>query len=306
MFLLYIYRMHRHGQCSVDVIGAWRPLGCSPSVASFARDVVGGCGPLSAVRARTLLWCCARLGSWGEGVGLEPVAEVLLHPSVIERFVVSGLAGVPPVRRRTLRTNLRFVARAAVPRLAPADPLALPRNRAKAPYSEAEVAAYLASADAQPTPARRHRLCALVCLGAGAGLRGGDLRHVRGEHIARRHGGVVVTIEGSSPRVVPVLARFHDRLLDAAAFAADGYVIGGRVPSRHNVTDRLVAAVNGDADLPRLELGRLRATWLATCAESLGLPAFFAAAGIVHSQHIGDVVAGLAMPDEAELVALLG
>ena len=56
---------------------------------------------------------------------------MLLHPSVIERFARMR-RGCPASARRTLRTNLRFIARRAVPQLAPAD-APLPRERAKAP-----------------------------------------------------------------------------------------------------------------------------------------------------------------------------
>ena len=91
--------------------------------------------------------------------------------------------------RRTLRTNLRFIARRVVPQLSPAD-VPLPRERAKAPYSPAEIDGYLALADAQPTPERRMRAAGLVCLGAGAGLIRADLRAVRGTDVACRSGGV--------------------------------------------------------------------------------------------------------------------
>src|SRR5208282_1951312 len=53
-------------------------------------------------------------------------------------------------------------------RLGAAD-AALPRERAKAPYSPAEIDGYLALADAQPAVPRRMRAAGLVCLGAGAG-----------------------------------------------------------------------------------------------------------------------------------------
>ena len=93
---------------------------------------------------------------------------MLLHPSVIERFAVSA-PGLSGSARRTLRTNLRFLAREVVPALAPAD-APLPRERAKAPYSPAEIAGYLALADAQPALSRRMRATGLVCLGACAGV----------------------------------------------------------------------------------------------------------------------------------------
>ncbi len=75
---------------------------------------------------------------------------------------------------------------------------------------------------------------------------------------------------------------------------------------RRNLTNRLVASVSGGCDLDRLELSRLRATWLFVCAERLGLPGLFAAAGFSFSQHLCDIVAGMAVPDDHELVTLLG
>jgi integrase len=112
-----------------------------------------------------------------------------------------------------VRTNLRFVARRVVPKLWPPDPLALPRNRSKSAYSPAEIAAFLRLADAQPTIPRRQRLAGLICLGAGAGLSGADMRSVRGRDIVSRSGGLVVVTRG---RVVPVLSGYHDRLVASA------------------------------------------------------------------------------------------
>src|SRR6202453_3687176 len=107
-------------------------------------------------------------------------------------------AGAGPVRRGAPHagTNLRFLGRQVVPQLYPQD-MPLPRERAKAPYSPAEIAGYLALADAQPTPARRARAAGLVCLGAGAGLIRSDLRNVRGTDICcRSHGGIVTVRRG--------------------------------------------------------------------------------------------------------------
>ena len=116
-------------------IGRWQPASVPPQAADFARAVVTAAAPGGRERAKNLLWAAGRLADWGIGLGLEPVPEVLLHPSVIERFAAHapGLAGVT---RRTLRTSLRFLARAVVPALAPAD-TPLPREHAKAPYSPA-------------------------------------------------------------------------------------------------------------------------------------------------------------------------
>ncbi|MGI9120209.1 MAG: hypothetical protein ACR2G7_08845 [Acidimicrobiales bacterium] len=62
----------------------------------------------------------------------------------------------------------------------------------------------------------------------------------------------------------------------------------------------------GGADLDRLDVGRLRATWLAGHLERLGLVALLRAAGIVCSQRLGDLAACVDPPDEATMVEILG
>jgi integrase len=285
-------------------IGRWRPSSVSPLAAAFAREVITTAGPQGRERAKNLLWAAGKLADYGLGLGLEPAPEMLLHPSVAERFTRCA-PGLSPVARRTLRTNLRFIGRRAVPQLYPAD-LPLPRERAKAPYRPEEIGGFLALADAQRTAERRMRAAGLVCLGAGAGLIRGDLRDVRGGDVACRSGGVVVTVRGARPRAVPVLARYHARLLAAARFAGTGLICGGADPGRRNLTNPLVAALDGGTGLPRLDTSRLRATWLAEAAELLGLATFMAAAGISCSQRLGDLVAGLTPAGEADAVRLLG
>ena len=260
--------------------------------------------PAGQERAKNLLWAAGKLADYAIGLGLEAVPEVLLHPSTAERFTrcAPGLTGVA---RRTLRTNLRFIGRRVVPQLYPQD-MPLPRERAKQPYSTAQIDGFLALADAQPTTGRRMRAAGLICLGAGAGLIRWDLRDVRGSDVACRSGGIVVTVRGARPRTVPVLARYQSRLLSAARFAGRGLVLCGTDPGRRNLTNPLIIALDGGTGLPRLDTSRLRATWLAGCAELLGLATFMHAAGISCSQRLGDLVAGLEPAGEAEAVRLLG
>jgi integrase len=287
-------------------IGRWGPPSVSPPAAAFAREVTARCGDLDRERAKNLLWAAGKLADYAIGhLGLDPVPEVLLHPSVIERFAAHS-PGLSQPARRTLRTNLRFIARRVVPQLVPAD-APLPRERAKAPYTPVEISGYLALAAAQPTAARRVHATALVCLGAGAGLIRGDLRNVRGTDITARSGGVIVTVRaGRAPRVVPVLAGYHEPLLESAAFAGEHLVIGGRDPARHNLASPLTASLAGGAGLPALDTSRLRATWLADVAQILGLATFMRAAGITCSQRLGDITAALDPGSEEHAVALLG
>jgi integrase len=270
--------------------------------------------PKTANRARSLLFASSRLAVFGLETGLDCSFEVLFHPSVIERFVLVSRFSAPT--RRTVRTNLRFMAKRVLLCADPGSlqmtiaispsPAPLSRERAKTPYSESEIAAYLALADAQPTRLRRMRANALICLSAGAGLTGSDLRHVRGSDVVCRSGGVLVCVSGGRKRIVPVLREYHERLLCSAEFFCDHYLVCGSDPNRHNVTTPLISALSGGTDLGRLSVARLRATWLSCLAGQIGLKAFMDAAGITCSQRLGDLVSHLDPVDETAAVVLLG
>jgi integrase len=286
-------------------LARWQPAPGTPGAAAeFARVVVAQAGPGGRDRAKCLLWAASKLAGWAIPLGMEPVPQVLLHPSVIERFAAHA-PGLSGAARRTLRTNLRFLARAVVPHLDPCD-APLPRGRAKKPYSCSEIDGYLALADAQPAAARRMRATALVCLGAGAGLIRSDLRQARGSDVTQRAGGVIVEVRGARPRAVPVLARYQPRLLEAAAFAGGQFLTGGHKPERGNITNPLTASLAGGTGLPPLDTSRLRATWLAQTAALIGLPAFLHAAGISCCQQLGDIAAGLERGTEEQAITLLG
>lgn len=286
-------------------IARYAPCSCSERAAALARELVAKASPPSAQRARNLLFAASRLASFAESVGLELSTEELLNDALIERFILQATKTCSPATRRTLRASLHTLSRAHEAHPRPR-PVSLPRERAKAPYSSAEIAGYLALADAQSTVSRRMRATALVCLGAGAGIVAGELRHIRGCDVLRRSGGVIVMVSGKRARCVPVRARFCGSLLASARFAGDGFIVGGRDPARRNVTDALCGALCADPALPRLQAGRLRSTWLHEAAQAIGLHAFMAAAGIRCSQRLGDITASVSTMDEPEMVALLG
>jgi RNA polymerase sigma factor (sigma-70 family) len=74
-------------------IGRWRPSPVSAEAAAFARDVIAKTGPEGRERAKNLLWAAGKLADYAIGLGLDLAPEVVLHPSVAERFT-SSLADV--------------------------------------------------------------------------------------------------------------------------------------------------------------------------------------------------------------------
>jgi hypothetical protein len=147
---------------------------------------------------------------------------------------------------------------------------------------------------------------ALICLGAGAGLIGGDLRQVTGTDVSVRSRAVIVEVGGPHARSVPVIRRFGDRLVECSAYSRSDYLIGGQNMTRRNVTTPLINSLAGGADLGRLDPRRLRSTWLCSCADQMGLKAFMDAAGVSCSQRLGDICSFLDPPDEKRAVELLG
>lgn len=287
------------------VIARYASPWLSEAASGWVREVVSRAAPRTPARAKALLFAAGRLAGFAERVALELLAAVLLCDATVERFIAEGCGDVSPATRRTLRTNLRSLARACE-RYPQPEPVALAREHAKTPYSPAQIEGYLRLAAAQSTEARRMRATALVCLGAGAGIIASDLRDLHGTDVTQHGGGVLVRVGGRRVRSVPVLACYHQPLLAAAAFAGEGLICGGRKPGRRNISDALSAALSTDPSLPRLQAGRLRSTWLIACAEQIGLPAFMQAAGIRCSQRLGDLAALLPAATDTELVALLG
>jgi hypothetical protein len=287
-----------------QAIDQFRPRAASAAVATFAKELAASACPRSVTRAKAFLFAGSKLGVFLETVGVALDLDLATHPSVIERCCTSEVLVLSGPTRRTLRTNLRAIARA---RSCAPVPAPLSRERAKRPYSRAEIASYLALADAQPTEARRQRAAGLVCLGGGAGLVGQDLKAVVGTDVVVRAGGIVVEVTaGRHPRTVPVLSSYHDRLRAAARFAGPNPVIGGASPTRRNATTPLTASLAGGGDLPRIEVARLRVTWLCEVAETIGLRAFMDAAGITCSQRLFDLVPRLRAVELDEAVTLLG
>jgi hypothetical protein len=287
-----------------DVISSWEPRTVSEEAARFTKDVVVCLCPIAPARAKDLLYATSKLAQFAISVGLELDRETLLSPFVIERFARVGMPGASPATRRTLRTNLRFVARCVLLKEIP-EPAPLVRQRAKAPYSCDEIQARLAAATHCGGIDRQMRAKGLICLAAGAGLIGRELSYVRGDDVGCRHGGVVVEVGGRKPRVVPVLYEFCAPLLAASRHAGASFVIGGTHPDRKNVTSRISAATQ-TMHLGHLDTSRLRSYWLAECAKRIGLPNFMAAAGITCSQHLGDIVAFIGPPNDVDTVHLLG
>lgn len=257
--------------------GAW------PAVAETARAAVAAAEPGGVAAARKDLAVAARFLLWAYREGLPDETSVFAEAH-IERFAATLQAG--EASQATYRSRLRRVAAAVNPAGMPgrAQRQTRPRYRRqqlRPPYTPEEMAAFRGLVADQPTEARTRRLSAPLALSAGAGLRADELRGLTAAAV-RRDGDdrFTVVVDGPRARRVPVLTSYAG-LLEAAL---DGV---------------------GAADLPRLEIPRLRSTWLATLmAAPVPLAAILAAAGLTSANSLGDLAAHVADPVAAADAAL--
>ena len=156
-FVLYIYSVtpggrrrgpRPRGRPGRRYIAGWRPSSVSPQAAAFTRDVVAAAAPEGRERAKNLLWTAAEARGLRASAGPGPGAR--------DRCSTVGDRAVRALRTGPVRRGAPDPAhepavhrRRVVPQLYPAD-VALPRERAKPPYSAAEIAGFLALAEDQP------------------------------------------------------------------------------------------------------------------------------------------------------------
>lgn len=207
-------------------------------------------------------------------------------------------------RMATFRSCLRRIGEALNP-TAPWEfaPLRAYRH-VKTPYTPEEIA-QLEAQIPHMAPARGRCAEAFLVLGLGAGLDGRWAAKVTTEDVAEMSGGgFAVVVAG---RVVPVLAAYEARLEALLAQCAAGeFLIGGR--ARHaDAANEAVTRLRLDARGPKLDLARLRSTWLVHhLTVGTRLPELMEAAGLETLTVLGDLVEFVApmRPDRETSVAV--
>jgi len=281
-----------------DVAASWEVT------AGLVRSWVRCAAPGHRRRALQLLYAGAHLAAWGVEEHIPLRTDALLRDTTIERFcsTVDRNQRIAASTRATMRSRLRFLARAqSIPGNLPPTPQ-FARAATMAPYSSIEVAGFFVLAQSQSRTDRRQRLLALLCLGLGAGCASVDLRDLRGTDVrVRDDDSVVVTVRGSRPREVTVLDSYASLLVALADAAGTELMIGGVKPDRRAVTGIVLANVEGGRDLPMLAASRLRSTWLVTHLRAqTRLDTLMSAAGLTSLTSLQDLLHYL--PDQEESV----
>lgn len=288
-------------------IDTYRPAtldeGTWATVGDAVRAWVAAAAPSHPRRARQLLAAGAQLAAWCAANNISLKVETALRATTIERYcrIAERDERHSATSRATIRSRLRYLARAHTIAGQPAPPPELRRGRVKPPYAPEEIARYFLLVRGQPEPVAS-RLEALLLAGLGAGCGSEEFRDLRGTDVIRTaDGAVFVHLHARHERVVPVVQRYGARLHDLAADAGPSVLVGGEQPDRRAVTSRLLRRVNSRSNLPALEPGRLRSTWIVDrLVAGVRIDVLMSAAGLTTPTTIVDLAAWLPTLSESE------
>ena len=253
--------------------------------ASMAADLGLGSRSVDVRRRRILL----RLTRWSVAQGLRLDREVVLDPATVERFCSTALAG--STSQATLRADLRWAGR-RLTRVAPWEPRAeaMAVRKVAAPYTPAQVEILKADAAQQPSEVRRRGARALLALGLGAGLDGRWVSRIGPAQVQRRDGFVTVAVPEPAARLVVVRAECESEVLDLAARAGSGVLLGRDSRARNRVAD-MVKRLRCPSGHPRLSPARLRSTWLvALLTEGVPVQVICESAGLAGIFTLSDLI----------------
>jgi integrase len=254
---------------------------------------------LYAVTARFALW------AW-QTASLPLEVEEIFAPPVIDRFTAVGLPQYTLAGRNTMRSRLRRMADVLLgPDRDPDRARPMGNSDASEPYDEAEIAALISWAAAQPSGDRHSSAAALLALGIGAGLASREIAELRIGDIVIDDEGVVVDVVGDRARRVPVLREWESALVDrVAGREPDDWAFreGQEGGNRNLVSDFVARTYGGFGPQAR----RMHATWIVAHLE-MGTPLvpLLNAAGLKEPEALGRFLPFVRDVDAADARELL-
>ncbi|MFE0643886.1 hypothetical protein ACFW2Y_20070 [Streptomyces sp. NPDC058877] len=250
-------------------ITRYRPKDAPPlwaEVASLVRSVVAAAVTAVPYDVERLLHVVGRLALWAEAAGIERSADAWLRNEVIDAFVLSRAGDIEASSVRTYRTWLLRVRDAlAWSERGEAPPVRMHADASPhQPYTAAELAGLRHWATHLPRQQRTDAL-ALLGLGAGLGLMPKEVAASRGTDLRRpRRDGPL--LHKGVERLVPLVARaaWDPVLGELADRAGGGYLFRPRrtVEYSKNLIGSWSLLHRPPQDLPAVQVGRLRATWI--------------------------------------------
>lgn len=275
----------------------WEPI------ADLVRDAVTQCEGKTPHEARVLLGCTSSLVDWCERIAGIPLEIRYVFRHDIVNSYVSHLLNNTDMKRSSVATHRsRLLGMADVLQDGPPVNQRLKGLRAgdtAAPYSHDEQIALRWWATQQPSDLRRINCTLLLAGTLGAGLTNAEMLLLTAEHVLVDDEGVLVSVPGKRPRVVPVLAEWESVIADIADATMRPTQWLFR-PARANADGNQVANfLRKCSDMPfSISVQRLRSTWIVTqLAAGTPVQAVLDASGIETIGALGRYMDHIPAPD---------
>ncbi len=229
--------------------------------------------------------------AWRHDEGLSLAINDAMRDSAIDQYYHRGSSHLNAATRNDYRSRLRTQARRVAPGVhAPVVP-SLGHNSVKPGYTSVEEATMRRVALGQPRPETRRRLCAVVGLGGGGGIDPQDLRFLYARDVNVRDDGIHVEVGGARARHV-VIRRVYEPLVLAAldGLKPDDLILRlGR--DKANPVARAIADAELFDDVPRIDMRRLRTTWITwLLTQPLPLSVVLQASGLTSARTLVDMI----------------
>lgn len=131
-----------------------------------------------------------------------------------------------------------------------------------APYTPLEEVHIRRVSLRQRLPLSRMRMCLMVGMAGGAGVRSHEMRFVRDRHFEMVSDLYVIDIEGDFPRQVPVRPEYGDLIKGGLAEVRQGHKVLAPLTEHKNLTGKIVDSAEIMGNVPDISAHRLRNTWL--------------------------------------------
>ncbi len=236
----------------------------SSAALEVCREAVRRAGPSDPQEAALLLHAAAQHVAWTEGRGVPVRLSRVFAADQVDASVAAFAASghrVSPFRSRVERVAGAVTRRPASVR----HETETAKSDLDPPYTPRELAGFGAAAGALQVESATC-LRAAIALGVGAGVVGPAASRVSAAHLRRVGGTLVVCAPGVGP--VAVREPWGRRLLEVAQRRPEGPLTSYYDSAGRQRLQRALKRLDG---VPRLEVHRLRTTWVVSLLEA-GLP----------------------------------
>lgn len=255
----------------------------------FVEDAVSVTAPQLPYSATLLRGTVTRYVVWAITERHLPLdGDIIWRRELIDLFVTDTNTHLAEGTRAFYRSHLDRINRILSPEQQPHQYTSLNGKDTKPPYIGKEMAGLKSWATGQANELKRKRAFLMLALCAGAGLSSSEVGWVTPEHVHVTDTGILIEVQGTRSRLVPLVSEWDDWLITVLEDAIPGEPLWGAT-FRKDKTSLLSSFVENSQGAERGPRGdRLRNTWLVWhLNHRTPMKDLFHAAGVQKMEHLG-------------------